>query len=164
MRKDADITTAMDRYGDIVLRVCVSYLASIHDAEDAFQDVFLRYATNEVCFTDEEHRKAWLIRVTINLCKDRLRVSKRTIPLSQEDEGALPAQSTGEGRIEERLTMKEALQVLPSDHRTALLLSVVEGYTASEIAAMMGKPENTIYSYISRGKRKLKKVIEDGQA
>lgn len=164
MRSDADITAAMDRYGDIILRVCISYLASVHDAEDAFQDVLIRYATSETCFNDEEHRKAWLIRVAINLCKDRLRVSTRTISLSQEDEEAMPAPSSEAGCTEERLAMREALQVLPSDHRTALLLSVVEGYTASEIATIMGKPENTVYSYISRGKKKLKKVIEHGQA
>ena len=86
MRSDADIEEAIDLYGDTVLRASMSYLSSHHDAEDVFQDTFIKYATCTVNFNDETHRKAWLIRVAINICKDRLRAaSTRAVPLDEYD-------------------------------------------------------------------------------
>jgi len=158
MRSDADIEEAIDRYGDAVLRACSAYL-SPHDAEDAFQDTFLRYATHETAFNDEEHRKAWLIRVAMNLSKDHLRRSStKAQPLDEAPEIAVESE---DDRLADRMRMNEALRQLSDDQRLALMLSAVEGYAVPQIAAIMGKPENTVYSHITRGKRKLRKVLGD---
>ena len=157
MRSEADIEEAIDRYGDAVLRACSAYLHSRHDAEDAFQDTYLRYARYEEAFSDEDHRKAWLLRVAMNICKDHLRsASSKVVPL---DESMNESIEPDDERLVERMRMRQAMGHLSEDQRTALVLSVVEGYTVPDIARMMGKPENTIYSHITRAKRKLEKVL-----
>lgn len=163
MRNDEDIENAIVLYGDAVLRACLSVLSNHHDAEDAFQETFLRYARCDREFTDENHKKAWLLRTCINLGRDRLRrASMKDVPLDRADQ-ALTADSEADA-LSRRLSIREAMRRLPPDQRTALLLSVVEGYCAREIAQIMGKPENTVYSLITRGKKKLKEVLSDNDA
>lgn len=156
MRSDADIEEAIDRYGDTVLRACCAYL-SYHDAEDAFQDTFIKYAAHDAAFNDETHRKAWLIRVGVNLCKDKLRkASMREVSLNESAD--IPTKSE-DGAIADRLRIRHAMQQLSDDQRLAVMLSVVEGYSVPEIAQVMDKPQNTVYSHLTRGKKKLKKVL-----
>ena len=156
MRSDADIETAMASHGAAVLRACSVYLAR-HDAEDVFQETFLRYAQHGAPFNDDEHAKAWLIRVAINLCKDELRAARRgDSPLDEVEEiSHLPEQE----QVGDRMRIRSALEELSPDQRTAVLLTVVEGYTVPEASRIMDKPENTIYSLVRRGKRKLKGVL-----
>ena len=87
MRPHEDIEQAMDAHGSTVWRVCVLYFRASADAQDAFQDTMVKYAlADTVSFNDDEHRKAWLIRVAANTCKDMLKASSRAnVPL---DEGA----------------------------------------------------------------------------
>lgn len=158
MRNDTDIEEAIDRYGDAVLRACSAYLSS-HDAEDVFQETFLRYANRAEAFNDEEHRKAWLIRVAVNLSKDRLRAaSSKAVPLDEIHGSVVESE---DDRFAERERMRVALRQLSDDQRLALMLSVVQGYTVPEIAAAMDKPENTVYSHITRGKKRLREVLGD---
>lgn len=75
---------AVERYGPMVYRLALAQTHSAHDADDVFQEVFLRYVRGAPDFTEEEHRKAWLLRVTANCCK-KLRGSfwnKHTVSLS----------------------------------------------------------------------------------
>ena len=67
------ITSALDQYSDMVRRICFIYLKSNADADDVFQEVFLVLLKNKTTFENPEHEKAWLIRVTINKCKDLLK-------------------------------------------------------------------------------------------
>lgn len=160
MRGDHEIEEVMDRYGDAVLRACRAYFPNRYDAEDAFQDTFIKFAVSDTVFTDEDHRKAWLIRVAVNICKDRLRSSSaKSVELDEEHLTSMACESPAKS-VDERLTMRLALQSLPPDNRVALVLSVVEGFKAQEIAEIMDKPLNTVYSLITRGKEKLRKVIE----
>lgn len=153
----------MNCYGDAVLRACRAYLSNHHDAEDAFQDTFIKFATSDTAFTDENHKKAWLIRVAVNVCKDRLRSSAAKTTEFDEGQLASIAIDSEADAIDERHAIQAALQTLPPDNRIALVLSAVEGYKAQEIADIMGKPLNTVYSLITRGKEKLRKVIEHDQ-
>ena len=76
MRAPSDIENAMRSYGDAVWRACLVYLDPC-DAEDVFQDAFLKYALHDDAFNDERHAKAWLLRVAINACKDVLKAARR---------------------------------------------------------------------------------------
>lgn len=158
MRSSEDIEQAIDRYGDIILRACSAFFPQRHDAEDAFQDTFVRYAQNDTAFNSEEHRKAWLIRVASNICKDRLRTQSHLTPLEEQPE---LAEAPQDERLAERLRIRQAMRLLTDDQRMALMLSAVEGYSAPEIASIMNMPVNTIYSHIKRGKKKLKEVLGD---
>lgn len=94
MRSEREVSQAIDRYADTVQRLCMIYLKNQADTEDIFQNVFLKYATSTIAFESEEHEKAWLIRVTINACKDLLRSFFRSRTVSMEevlDQPAPPA-------------------------------------------------------------------------
>lgn len=82
MRSEEAVREAIDRYADMVKRICFIHLKNEADTEDIFQTVFLKYAMSDVAFTNETHEKAWLIRVTLNACKDLLKsfFRKRTVP------------------------------------------------------------------------------------
>ena len=85
MRSEREVSQAIDRYADTVQRLCMIYLKNQADTEDIFQNVFLKYATSTIAFESEEHEKAWLIRVTINACKDLLRSFFRSRTVSMEE-------------------------------------------------------------------------------
>lgn len=152
----------MTRHGDTVWRVCILSLRHDADAQDAFQDTFMKYAlADSAAFEGEEHRKAWLIRVATNVCRDVLRrASRRTAvpfdePLAELVPSADPEAQPGSATHE----VIEALRSLDDPPRTPLYLAVYEGYTAQEIAALVDAPVNTVYSWISRGKKQLKEVL-----
>ena len=88
MRSEEAVREAIDRYADMVKRICFIHLKNEADTEDIFQTVFLKYAMSEVEFASREHEKAWLIRVTINACKDLLKsfFRRRTVTLDAKVE------------------------------------------------------------------------------
>ena len=161
----------MERHGDAVWRVCVLYFRAHTDAQDAFQDAFLKYAlADHVAFNDDEHRKAWLIRVAANICKDMLKAAgRRVIPLEAAscaecavsvDPATQPASSdpaTQPASFSSEVV--DAMRSLDDPPRTPLYLSLYEGYTAPEIAQMVEAPVNTVYSWIARGKKQLQEVL-----
>ena len=162
MRPHEDKEPARNAHGSTGWRVCVLYFRASADAQDAFQDTMVKYAlADTVSFNDDEHRKAWLIRVATNTCKDMLKASSRTnVPLEEGacanglvscDEVAQPASFSSE--------VVDALRGLTDPPRTPLYLSLYEGYTAPEIATMVDAPVNTVYSWIARGKTLLKEAL-----
>ena len=97
MGEETGLRQVMERYGDMVYRLALAQTHSSHDADDVFQEVFLRYLRAAPVFREEEHRKAWLLRVTVNCCK-KLHGSfwrRHTVALSE----ALPAQNPEEGEL-----------------------------------------------------------------
>lgn len=163
MRTKRDIEGAIASHADTVMRVCTLYLREPADREDAFQETFLRYARHERRFNGAEHRKAWLIRVASNVCKDMLKSSvAKNVSLDElADQGfSLEGDAGDEGqRALERSEVTEALHRLDERYRVVLYLKYYEGYTALQISKLLGVPENTVYTNISRGKQQLKGVL-----
>ena len=85
MRSEQEVNRAIDRYSDMIYRLCMIHLKNYADTEDIFQTVFLKYVLSSVVFESEEHEKAWIMRVTINACKDVLKsfFRSRTASLDQ---------------------------------------------------------------------------------
>lgn len=162
VRSRNDIEEAMDRHADTVWRVCMLHFSERQDAQDAFQNAFLNYALADGArFADEEHRKAWLIRTASNACKDIIRSSTRRIA-HQEDVEKLDRVASADSLDQPGSAYREAVEALRSlddPPRTPLYLAVCEGYTAPEIADMLDAPVNTVYTWISRGKATLRRLL-----
>ena len=144
---------AFERYTDTVYRVAVHNTASVADAEDVTQEVFLRLWQSSKRFRDEEHQKAWLIRVTINLCRNRARSRGRETLMEDVPQ---PAQSAADSSV------LDAVKRLPESERNAIYLHYYEGYTAAEIADILGSRTNTVLSWLRRGREKLRETVDIG--
>ena len=165
MRASSDIEQAVRAYGDAVWRACLLYLRPA-DAEDAFQDTFLKYALHDTPFNDDGHVKAWLLRVAINTCKDVLKAARNNN--ESVDEMAEQGREGELGTADDRAAL-ELAEVLLDGHevgehlgdppKTQLYLALYEGYTAREISQMTGMPVGTVYSWISRGKKRLREAL-----
>lgn len=162
MRSKHDIEQTMQAYGDTVWRVCALHFPGHIDAQDAFQNTFLKYAQADTqSFADEEHKKAWLVRVATNACNDIHRGYSRHPEVGLE-EGSVASMASQDSSVHLAFLAREAIDAmrsLPDPPRTPLYLSVVEGYSAPEIAEMTGTPINTVYSWIRRGKKRLKEAL-----
>ena len=154
MRTEQEANLAIEKYADMVRRICLVNLKNSQDTEDVFQEVFLKYILHDKEFESDAHEKAWLIRVTINACKDLLKQFFRRRVTSLE---ALVTEPTG--IREESWEVLDAVIQLPAKYRDVIYLHYYEGYTAVEIASIFKKNENTIYTWLSRGKEQLKSSL-----
>lgn len=154
MRSEWEANRAIDRYADLVRRVCMIHLKNHADTEDIFQTVFLKYVTGTTEFESEEHEKAWFIRVTINACKDLLRsfFRSRTVSLNDllEQSDQVP---------EDHREVLEAVLALPDKYRDVVYLHYYEGYTAPEIGTILHKNPNTVYTLLTRARDELRKML-----
>lgn len=154
MRSEEEAARAIERYGDMVRRLCLVHLKNPADTEDIFQNVFLKYVLSPVVFESPEHEKAWLIRVTINACKDLVKsfFRSRTVPLEELLDQPAPL-------LEEHREVLEAVLALPQKYRDAVYLHYYEGYTAAEIGKLLGKNTNTVYTLLTRAREQLRKTL-----
>ncbi len=151
----------MARHGDTVWRVCLAALRRAADAEDAFQDTFMKYALADgTAFRDDGHRKAWLIRVATNTCRDQRRSPARKQCSLDEEARERVASSDPYAQPSSPIAeVLDAMSQLDDPPRTPVYLALYEGYTAPEIADMLEAPVNTVYSWIARGKKTLKEAL-----
>lgn len=154
MRNEAEAGRAVEKYADMIRRICFMHLKNYSDVEDVFQDVFLKYILHDQPFENDEHERAWLIRVAINACKDVLKSFFRQRVCSLEDIDFEPFHIQDESR-----DMLDAVLKLPDNYKNVIYLFYFEGFSAVEIAKMLGKKENTIYTWLSRAKSKLKETL-----
>ena len=155
MRDEADIKRALQLYADTVRRICFMHLKNRSDAEDVFQEVFLKHILREAAFESDAHEKAWLIRVTINACKDLLKSFWRRRVCSLEDTDEIGITMPDEHKD----VLDAVLRLKPPKYRDVIYLHYFEGYKASEIAVILGQKENTIYTWLSRAKEQLKSLL-----
>lgn len=154
MRSEQEITRVIGQYSDTVRRICMLHLKNHADTEDIFQTVFLKYALSSVAFESQEHEKAWLIRVTINACKDLLKSFFRTQVVSLEEVPEPPSQMSQTNK-----EVLEAVLSLPVKYKNVVYLHYYEGYTAPEISRILGKNPNTVYTLLTRSKEILRKKL-----
>ncbi|MDR2939761.1 MAG: sigma-70 family RNA polymerase sigma factor [Clostridiales bacterium] len=151
MKSEGEAKIAIEKYADTVRRICFIHLKSQSDVEDVFQEVFLKFLLYPQPFQNEAHEKAWLIRVAINQCKDILKSFFRRNVVLTED------LNYGANNIQEdsRVVLNAVLS-LPEKYRDVVYLYYYEGYQAKEIAKILNRGENTIYTWLSRAKSKLR--------
>lgn len=151
MRSEDEANRAVEKYSDMIRRICMVNLKSHADTEDVFQTVFLKYVLSPKEFENEEHEKAWFIRVTMNCCKDFFRSLqyRRTEPLDVLKDYAAPL-------TQESTEVLAAVMRLPKKYRQPVYLCYYEGYTAVEAAKLLGKNTNTVYTLLARAKKLLR--------
>lgn len=154
MRSEQETNQAIALYSNMIRRICLYHLKNSADTEDVFQNVFLKYLLNDSVFADQEHEKAWFIRVAINACKDYTKF------LSRHRTESLDVLAEEAAHIEpDHREVLDAVLALPTKYKDAIYLHYYEGYSASEIAAIMKSKENTVYSLLSRGRSLLKSTL-----
>ena len=143
---------AVERHSDSVYRLAMVYLRNPQDAGDCCQDVFVKLMEHRRGFESEEHRKAWLLAVTKNTCRDQLRQEARRRTDSFEAVGDLPAPQTDEDMLALILT-------LPASDREVLYLHYYEGYAVREICALLRLRESAAKQRLLRARNRLKALL-----
>lgn len=142
------------RHVSMVYQICLMLLKNVPDAEDATQNVFRKVMEQDKPFRDPEHEKAWLIVTARNECRDQLKHWWRK---NRESETALLQVSS---RQPEDNGLKELIWELPEQDRLVLYLYYYQGYTAQEIAELLGKNPSTVRTWLVRARKKLKLRME----
>lgn len=147
-------TTAVERYQDTVYRVALHILASPQDADDAVQEVFLRLYTAQKAFQSEEHLRRWLLRVTVNYCRDVLRSPWRKRRASLDE---LPPQPVFQKPEQEALY--QTVMALPEHYRIVLVLFYYEELSVREIGKLLDLETSAVTTRLSRARAKLKEQL-----
>jgi len=153
LRTDEIISQDLEHYGDMLLRLAYSYMKNIHDAEDAVQDVFIQLLKNIEIFKSEDHKKYWLICVTRNICKNKLKSAwfKKHVELTE-----MPYYD----EYKDSNVLNQVIK-LPLKYREIIHLYYYEGYTTVEISNIVDRKEATVRSLLSRGRIMLKKELKE---
>jgi RNA polymerase sigma factor (sigma-70 family) len=155
LRTDSCVSEIISKHADLVYRLCMVYLKRKEDAEDAFQNIFIKLFEKDHDFDDDEHLKAWLIKCTTNHCKNslksywnRFRVSIDDIVISTEDKR--------QGEVT-KYVMK-----LPVKYKSVMYLYYYEGYSTIEISKILNIKDATVRMRLRRGRERLKKDLNKG--
>ena len=144
----------LDEYGSSILRLAYSYLHNMSDAEDIVQETLIRYLRKPPCFAGKAHEKAWLLKVAVNLSKNKIKYNKvRQADVLEETLAA-----------EERPDLSfvwEAVKELKTPYREVIHLFYYEGYQAREIAMILNRKESTIRSDLRRGREQLRAILKE---
>ena len=154
LSKEKYLENMIEKYSDVVYRLALTRTNTKENSEDVYQEVFLRLAKKMPKFENEEHEKAWIIRVTINCSKNLLNSSFWKNKTEMKEEIVF--------ETKERHDIYYAVQELPIKYRTIIYLFYYEGYKINEISKILKINENTIKARLSRAREKLKEKIEGG--
>lgn len=160
---NTEMQRLMDTYGNDVLRTAYMFLKDVHKSEDAFQEVFIKVYKKYAGFKGESSEKTWIIRITINVCKDMLRSSwlKRVLVTDKFKEQAAAPDIAGRiiRKDENRLLFDEVMS-LPESYREAVILFYYHGFDTKEAGQMLNVAEGTVRSRLHRAREMLKERLE----
>lgn len=154
MQKEEYVKKVIEKYSDTVYRIALTRCGIVENAEDVFQEVFMKFSEKMPKFENEEHEKAWFIRVTINLTKNvkQSAWNKRVVALDENIEF----------ETQEQNDVFSSVCQLPQNYKTVIYLLYYEGYKVKEIADLMKAREGTIKTWLFRAREMLKEKLEGG--
>jgi len=155
VRPADDVERIVNEYGDMLYRLCILQLRSAADAEDALQEVFIKYCLKAPMFASCEHEKAWLLRVAANQCRDQLRFRVRHPQMDEDTLQKIRAESSDADIL-------EALCALPEKFRLVLVLYYIEGYRMEEIAPIIGRTPSAVKMRLQKGRKLLENIYREG--
>ncbi|MBQ0037375.1 MAG: sigma-70 family RNA polymerase sigma factor [Clostridiales bacterium] len=144
------------QYADMVYKIAYRYTANFADAEDIFSATFLRYFKKDRCFESEEHRKAWLIRVTINCAKQLL--GERMNYQELDERVAAEESETSQDEI---LALRDAIEKLPANQKEVITLFYLQELPVKMIAEILGKSESAVKILLFRARNQLRVYLGD---
>lgn len=144
-----ELDELMERYGTMLFRVGMILLANEQDAEDAVQETFFKYLKKMPAFRDQEHEKAWFIKVVTNICRDTRRYQARHPTYTMETYLEHETREEFGGLIEE-------LSSLPEKYKIPVYLHYIEGYSVKEIASLIKCSQAAVKKQLQRGREALK--------
>lgn len=160
-----NLSIIVDMYADMVMRIAYQNVRNIVEAEDICQDVFLKLIEKEHHFENEEHIKAFIIRITLNQCRDylksgwfRKRVHKNEDIIIENAVESLEINNSfisGNGQE----SILESVMELPTHYKNVIYLYYYEGYSVKEISAILHRKEGTVKTWLARARQQLKSII-----
>ena len=154
----------IEDYGQDVLKIAYLYVKDQQLAEDIFQEVFYKVMKNYHKFEHLSSEKTWLIRITINTCKDLLRTSwlrrVTTFGTLEEQNQTQYEQPFDMTQSESNNELYEMIMKLPQRYKEVILLFYYEDFSYDEMAKILNIPKGTVQSRLARGREKLKKMME----
>lgn len=144
-----------EKHAKSVYGVCLMYLKNKDDAEEAVSEAYIRLMENMSDFESDAHAKAYLMRTAVNICKNQLKSGWRKNTIQNEDV-LLYMTSPSEERV-----MEEILS-LPPKYRVIIYLHYYVGYSTKEIAGIINISQSAVLSRLSRGRDKLRDILEKG--
>jgi RNA polymerase sigma-70 factor (ECF subfamily) len=143
-----------DKYKNMLFQITMSYLGNKYDCEDVIQEAFIRLCYYAPEFEDDENEKRWLIRITINLCKNHVKSfwNRMKVPIEGLDEYY--------SQENEKEIMSDIIH-LPIKYKSIILLHYIEGYKISEISKILNLSESAVKMRLKRGRERLKIEMEE---
>lgn len=152
--KKLNVENFVKKYADLVYRVAFTMLKNKENTEDVFQDVFMKLCTGNISFLNEEHEKAWIIKVTKNQCLDFLKRS------SNKPKEELEENIVGETQNDNSYILDEVMK-LPEKFRIVIYLFYFEGYKINEISGILDENESTLKSRLVKARELLKERLKE---
>lgn len=147
-----------ENYKTILFRIAFSYMGNSEDCEDILQEAFLRLYYNAPQLSPKEE-KYWLIRVTINLCRNQLKSFWKRNRVSLEEFNTILETMNAEWQPEEKQALFDLVSIA-GNAKDVLILHYLEGYQIKEIAKILGISESAVKMRLKRGREKLKQELE----
>lgn len=151
----SNMKEVITKYSEMVYRLAYSLTKNKYDADDIHQDVFVKYIRKQPEFDNEEHEKAWFIRVTVNCCRNHYKTAwkRKVISLAEFDTAG------GEADAAEESELIEVVKRLPGKYRVVIHLFYYEEMSIEEISKMLGLKASTVRTRLTRARQKLRELL-----
>lgn len=146
-----------EKYSNMLFKIAFLHLGSTHDAEDVLQNVFMKLIFNAPAFKDNEHEKAWLIRVTQNQCKNLLKASERRKSCEFNNEII----SDNMADVSAALDISSKIKILPVNYKTSIFLYYYEDLSVEQISKILHISKSAVKMRLKRGRELLKTELEE---
>ena len=149
-----DLTALYETYSDLLFRTALTYVSHSEDAQDVVHDVFAVYLAKRPTFQDTSHQRAWMLRVTINKCRDlqRRNAVRRYTPLEDAEHIASPEDS-------ETSELLAAVRSLPDKLHEVVVLHYLEGFSVEETARCLHISVSAVKMRLTRGRQAIKALL-----
>lgn len=145
-----------EKYSQLIFKIAFLHMGSTCDAEDVMQNVFMKLLYNSPDFKDDEHEKAWLIRVTQNMCRNSLKVRARQC--TEYNDGVA---ADKERDISKAIDISMKIKDLPASYKTAIFLCYYEDMTIKDISKTLRISQSAVKMRLKRGRELLRSELEE---